>query len=190
VPARVATNFKMQRIVPDDPVLNQVLLRQRGFNKFISPWIVAIDDPRASAQYNWNGATADQKKDAGCESCDRPQYLDGKTESDGVYELWTNGRIVAVRPEFISSSGTSTTPQDIFSGTPYEYLGKEDRLVTRFATIMADTVRPTEALVAGQNAPVATGSIQETVYVHSGELESSSADLVAGGRAGVDVAFD
>jgi len=189
-PVRVATNFKMQRVVPNDPALEKALRRQRGFNKFISPWIVALDDPRASSQYNWNGATADQKKDAGCEYCSRPQYLDGKTEADGVYELWTNGRLIAVRPEFISSSGGSTTPDSIFANTPYEYLGKEDRLVTRFATIIADTVRPTEALVAGQSPAMAGGSLLENVYLHSGEVETSHEDLNAGGRAGFDVAFD
>src|SRR5436305_6881913 len=90
-PNRVATNFKMQRVVPDDPALNQALRRQRGFNKFVSPWIVALDDPRASSQYDWSGATADQKKDAGCDYCSRPKYLVGKQESEGIYELWSNG---------------------------------------------------------------------------------------------------
>jgi len=188
--ARVATNFKMQRVVPDDPALNQVLRRQRGFNKFISPWIVALDDPRAGAQYDWAGATATQKKDAGCDYCSRPKYLDGKSETDGVYELWTNGRLIAVRPEFITSSGSSTTPDTIFANTPYAYLGKQDRLVSRFATIMADTVRPTDVRVAGQNPPVADGMIQESLLLHSGEMTTASVDLVAGGRAGFDVSFD
>jgi len=190
VATRVATNFKMQRVVPNDPALEQALRRQRGFNKFISPWIVALDDPRASAQYNWNGATEQQKKDAGCEYCTRPRYLDGKTETDGVYELWTNGRLLAVRPEFISGSGSTSAPDSIFANTPYEYLGKQDRLVTRFATIMADTVRPPDVRVAGQNPPIADGMLQETLLLHSGEMATGAVDLVAGGRAGFEVAFD
>src|SRR5206468_2061133 len=72
----------------------------------------------------------------------------------------------------------------------YDYLGKKNRLQTRFPTIMADTVRPTEVLVAAQNAPVASGMLQGTLYLHSGELEAGAIDLNPGGRAGVDVAFD
>ncbi|MEO8215448.1 MAG: Ig-like domain-containing protein [Acidobacteriota bacterium] len=217
--ARPSTTFIFQRAVPNDPALR----RQRGYNKFVSPWIVAIADPRASEQYQWpKGTTAQQKADLGCYSCNRPASLAGKSESDGVFELYTNGRIIAARPECAppasssSSSSSSSEPRassleprpsssplasrpsplasspcsTIFSATPYDYLGTSDRLVSRFATVMADTVRPTDVLVAGQNPAVATGMIEGTVYLHSGELETSSIDLDAGGRGGWDVLVD
>jgi RHS repeat-associated protein len=179
---RPATNFTFKRIVPDD--MKQALKSQRGYNKFLSPWIVAIADPRASIKYNWSGANAQKKAEAGCESCDRPKSLESLGEADGVYELWTNGRFVSVRPELKSST------QTIFDGTNYAYLGQQNRLIGRFSTIMADTVRPTEALVAAQNADVAAGVIQETTFLHSGEIETSAFDLDAGGRADFNVKFD
>ncbi|MGZ8779575.1 MAG: carboxypeptidase regulatory-like domain-containing protein, partial [Thermoanaerobaculia bacterium] len=120
-PSRAATTFRLQRMIPEeDAALVQALRYQKGFNKFISPWIVAIADPRASAQFLWqNNPSSEEKADAGCHSCDRPQYLEGHTEADGVFELWTNGRIIAVRPE-INANGNN-----IFAGTPYAYLGEE-----------------------------------------------------------------
>ncbi|MEO8033198.1 MAG: RHS repeat-associated core domain-containing protein [Acidobacteriota bacterium] len=180
--SRVAGNFKFVRVIP--PQLAARLKWQAGYNRFVSPWIIALADPRAAKDYNWNGASAQQKKDAGCDSCDRPQHLQSSGEGDGVYELYTNGRFIAVRPELTGSNGT------IFEGTQYGYLGRDRRLLGRFSTVMADTVRPTETLVAAQNAPVAVDAIQETMYLHSGEVESSHVDLDAGGRAGVNVMFD
>ena len=181
-PNRIPANFKMRRIVPEE--LRGALKMQRGYNRFISPWIVAIADPRASKDYDWNNASKQQKEEAGCEECDRPKHLQDKGEADGIYELWTNGRFIAVRPELASAT------QTIFGGTPYQYLGAKNRLLGRFSTIMADTVRPTEALVAAQNPPVASGMLQETLFLHSGELQSSSVDFNPGGRAGFDVMFD
>ncbi len=186
LPKRAAKEFKLERILPDDATLAKNLRFQKGYNKFLSPWIIAIADPRASAQYHWDDPTADHKEDLGCRFCDRPTYLKDKREDDGVYELWTNGRIIAVRPELIPGQEDVT----IFNNTPYEYLGKENRFVTRFATIMADTVRPVDVLVAAQNPPVATGAIEGTLFVHSGELMTGAVDLVAGGRAGIEVVAD
>ena len=185
-PARAADTFRLQRLIPEqDPALVQALRYQKGYNKFVSPWIVAIADPRASAQYQWDGSpSAEEKAEAGCHFCERPQYLENRTEEEGVFELWTNGRLISVRPEVIAG-GTN-----IFAGTPYAYLGQENRLVTRFATIMADTVRSTEVRSAGQNPPVADGAVQDTVYLHSGEMQTGTLDLNAGGRAGFDVLVD
>ena len=172
---RPATNFRMQRVVPSDPALEQALRRQKGFNKFISPWIVALADPRAGIDYPaWGGGgTPDQiqakKDEAGCRSCARPAYLVGKKEVDGVYELWSNGRQIAVRPE-LSQNG-----QSIFAGTPYEYLGKEHRLDARFATIMADMLRPADVVLATKN-PTAPASLG-LVYQSTGEVGDSQKDL-------------
>ncbi|MGH6690769.1 MAG: hypothetical protein ACREF4_08840, partial [Gammaproteobacteria bacterium] len=171
---RPASDFYLERTIP--PALAAKLRHQRGFNKFISPWIVAIADPRASIGYVW--ASDANKPQEGCYSCDRPQHLQGKKESDGVYELYTTGRLLALRPDLVLSS------------TPYSYLGTERRLETRVSTVMADTVRPTAVLVAAQNPAIARGAIQDVIYLHSGEVEVDRVDLVPGGRAGWDVMFD
>ena len=182
--ARAANDFLFQRVVPAE--LAPALRHQKGFNKWISPWIVAIADPRASIDYAWGTASPEA---AGCEACVRPAHLRGKRESDGVWELFTNGRLIAIRPD-LCASGTTNCASNVFTGTRYAYLGEEDRLVARVATVMADTVRAPEVLVAAQNPAVAGGMLQETTYLHSGELETSNVDLVAGGRAGWDVLFD
>ncbi|HEX7708965.1 MAG TPA: Ig-like domain-containing protein [Thermoanaerobaculia bacterium] len=175
VDPRGDARFAFQRTVP--PELSAQLRHQRGFNKFISPWIVAIADPRASERYAWpEGANRGAE---GCFSCERPQRLRGLGEEGGVFELFSAGRLFAVRPEQVPLNGTG-----------YAYLGDGDRLATRIATVMADTVRPPAVLVAAQNPPIADGMLQETTYLHSGELETSAVDLVAGGRAGWDVAVD
>ena len=180
---RAAGSFVFRRVVPE--ALSTVLRTQRGYNKFVSPWIVAIADPRAAEEYTWREAsTKQQKKDFGCDECERPEHLKNKGEAEGVFELWTNGRYIAVRPEY--RSGT----QSIFDGTRYAYLGLEKRLLGRFSTVMADTVRPTDAVAAGQNPAVAIGALEETTYVHSGELESARVDLDAGGRAAFNVEYD
>lgn len=44
--------------------------------------------------------------------------------------------------------------------------------------------------VAAQAPPVAAGLLQETTYMHSGEVETSASDLDAGGRAGWNVTID
>jgi hypothetical protein len=180
---RAASTFTMKRSIP--PSLAAKLRHQKGYNKFISPWVVAIADPRASEQYVWpQGTTAQQKRDAGCFECERPQHLRGKTEADGVYELYSSGRILAVRPDLCTANCTT----NVFTGTPYSYLGTASRFTTRFATVMADTVRTPEVLVAAQNPPIASGMLQETTYLHSGEVEVSNVDLDAEGRAGWNVA--
>ena len=179
---RAATSFRFKRVVPES--LRSVLRNQRGYNKFVSPWIVAIADPRAAHEYVWREAsTKQQKKDFGCDECERPEHLKNKGESEDVYELWTNGRSITVRPEY--QAGTQT----IFEGTRYAYLGQEQRLLGRFSTVMADTVRPTDAIAAGQNPAVAVGMLDQTTFVHSGEVESAMADLDAGGRAGFNVVY-
>jgi RHS repeat-associated protein len=183
IAGRAATAFKFRRVVP--PELAATLKSQRGYNKFVSPWIVAIADPRAAQEYAWREAsTKQQKKDFGCDECERPEHLKGKGETDEVYELWTNGRYIAVRPEL--TGGTQT----IFTGTQYAYLGLDKRLLGRFSTVIADTVRATDTVAAGQNPAVASGALQETTFVHSGEVESSTMDLDAGGRAGFNVTID
>ena len=160
---------------------------QEGFNQFLSPWIVAIADPRAALAYQpWPGnvTTAAQKADAGCNSCDRPTTLENKTEAQGVFEIYSAGRFFHVRPE-VDGAGFS-----IFNATPYDYLSKANRLSASVGTTIADTIRPTEVVLPGLNPPVVSGAMQETYFAHSGELQTSHVDLNTGGRAGVNVAFD
>ncbi|HEX8411527.1 MAG TPA: hypothetical protein VF883_21920, partial [Thermoanaerobaculia bacterium] len=170
---RAHLQLPMQRTVPSSM---KALRHQRGFNKWISPWVVAIADPRASEKYTWP-ANADRAKE-GCFACTRPEHLKGKKESDGVYELYTNGRLLKVHPNVD------------FTGSPYEYLSREGRLTTRFSTIMADSVRAPQVLAAANAPAIAGGMLQETTYLHSGELETGAVDLDAGGRAGWNVLVD
>ncbi|HUR79583.1 MAG TPA: Ig-like domain-containing protein, partial [Thermoanaerobaculia bacterium] len=166
---RAHATLTMQRTVPASMTS---LRHQRGFNKWISPWVVAIADPRASESYTWP-ANADRAKE-GCYACYRPASLQGKND---VVEIFTNGRLLKARPNFDASS-------------PYAWLAQNDRLTARFATVMADTIRAPQVLVAAQSPAVAGGMLQETTYLHSGELETSFVDLDAGGRAGWNVVFD
>ncbi|HXA18390.1 MAG TPA: Ig-like domain-containing protein [Thermoanaerobaculia bacterium] len=187
-----STTFTMRRVVSDSTVNGQSNLRlQKGFNRFVSPWVIAIADPRASTQYKpsgWN--PSDNHDDDGCFQCTVPPFLapasSGKALGTDFFELYSLGRYITVRPEQ-SSSGVS-----IFGAItdPYGYLGVRHRVFARFPTVPADTVRSPKVLVAAQAPPVATGKIQETVYLHSGEVETSAVDLDAGGRAGWNVVFD
>ncbi|HEX9982630.1 MAG TPA: Ig-like domain-containing protein [Thermoanaerobaculia bacterium] len=188
-----ATQLELRRVMPragtaaENEALEKALRHQEGFNSYVSPWIVAIADPRASDRYTWtypSGVTSDSQKSEyrkkqGCPFCERPKPLRDKTETEGVYELWTNGRFISIRAD-----GSLT--DNVFTGTPYAHLGLQGRMSARFATIMADTVRPDPLRVAAQNAPVAEGMLDETTYLHSGEVESDEVDLEIEGR-GVDV---
>jgi RHS repeat-associated protein len=186
--ARASSGFAMTRDVPAG--MESVLRRQRGFNRFISPWVISIADPRASKDYVY-GVWDTTLELLGCVRCDRPQRLQTLTEADGVYEIWSGGRDFRVRPEICGGaiqgcSGLET----IFKGTKYDYLAQADRLSRRFATIPGDTTRPRSVLIAPNHPPVADGLMQETVYLHSGELETGNVDLDAGGRNGWNVVFD
>lgn len=173
---RAHLRIPMHRVVPSSMTH---LRYQRGYNKWVSPWIVAVADIRASEQWTWPaGTTAADKVDQGCANCERPPALKGKPEAE-VLELYTAGRLLAIRPDAIA-----------FTGTPYEYLTQERRLETRASVVPADTLRPREAQIAAHNPPIAVGALQETTYVHSGEIETSGVDLVAGGRSGLNVVVD
>lgn len=174
----------MKRAVPGgDSKFVRRMRHQRGFNKLSSGWIVALADPRAAArpgpEHFWNWGVANpppaQMEAAGCFYCRRPQHLENNPD---VPEIYTSGRLLAVRPE-----------QSIFAGTDYAYLG-DKRLWSRFGTVMADTVREPKVATAAQNPPLAGGAMQETTYLHSAEIETSATDLVAGGRSGWDVTID
>ncbi|MFL6245995.1 MAG: Ig-like domain-containing protein, partial [Thermoanaerobaculia bacterium] len=171
---RPVTTFKLVRDAPDPTTLIAKKLRyQRGWNRMVTPWIVAIADPRASEEYVWPGG-GPSKEEAGCFSCDRPDHLKGRDEPE-VFELYTAGRYISAYP---TAAGLPTG---------WDWLGDDRRLQARVNTIMADTVRPTQVRVAAQAPPVAGGMLQETYYLHSGELETTHIDLVAGGRASMNV---
>ena len=164
-----ATEVTLTRFAPiddNDPKLKY----QEGFNRFLSPWIVAVADPRAAKNYA-GPLSAEEKTALGCASCARPAYADDATEINST------GRFFRIRAK-----------DNLFSAPGYSYLN--DRVARRVSTIMADTVRPTNVLTAANAAPAADGALLETTYVHSGEVESSAVDLVAGGRAGWDVSID
>jgi RHS repeat-associated protein len=152
---------------PYPAALHAQLRLQRGANRLESPIIVALADPRASIDHAWP-LSAD-KRAVGCRNCDRPQPLIGKREGDGVYELFTAGRHIVARLD----------PAAV-EGTPYAWLAERGRLQARAGTIMADTIRPPAIRVAANGPPVAAGLLQETTYLHSGELETSGAELGIG----------
>lgn len=176
---RPVTGFELIHDAPDTttPVV-QKLRYQRGWNRMVTPWIVAIADPRASKDYVWPTSTTSAKKaEAGCFACDRPEHLKDRPEPE-VFELFTAGRYINAHPSTTDLTGD------------WAWLGKARRLDARINTIPADTVRPIPVLVAAQAPPVAGGLLQETTYVHSGEMETSAVDYDAGGRAGWNVVFD
>ncbi|HKB80154.1 MAG TPA: DUF6531 domain-containing protein, partial [Thermoanaerobaculia bacterium] len=164
----------LDRTIPLSIIAAQPTLKyQHGADRYVSPWIVAIADPRASKQYLWP-AGAD-KRAAACYACDRPAFLQNDPTA---LELYATGRHVAVRPEW-----------GLFGGA-YEYLNRSGRFTARVASIPADTIRPPNVLGAAQDPPVARGRLQSTVLLHSGEIVERATDLDAGGRAGWNVVFD
>jgi RHS repeat-associated protein len=184
--------FTLKRVLSDSYVstpAEKALRFQKGFNRFISPWVVAVADPRASTQYTW-GVT-ENKADAGCFQCERPVFLAGPASTKKVdvdyYEIYTLGRYLTLRPDVTTDGGTTT---DFDGAGNYKYLGDRHRIFARFGTVQADTVRPANVLVAANEPPVARGTLLGTVFLHSGEVQSETVDLNAGGRAGWDVLFD
>lgn len=177
-------SVSLRRVVNESSTQPYLRL-QKGFNRFVSPWIIAVADPRASTKYIWS-ATAN-KEDAGCFQCTTPAFLVNKQADTDFFELYTIGRYITVRPEIIGS-GSSTTIFD--AAGRYKYLGDRHRVFARFATIPADTVRPPDALVAANAPPLSTGTVLSKTYLHSGETEVSAVDLAPGGRAGWDVSVD
>ena len=85
----------MQRTVPSTLTS---LRHQRGYNRWRSPWVVAIADPRASETYTWP-ANADRAKE-GCYTCRRPENLAGRND---VYENFTNGRLLKAPSDILTS---------------------------------------------------------------------------------------
>ncbi len=164
VVSRVLT---LRRDIP--PGMEAKLRHQPAYNRFVSDWIVAVGDPRASIQWNWQGATSESQ---GCTSCIRPARLAGKGEAQGVYELWTPGRFLDVS---LLDASQSEIPQ--IAGI-------------RVPVTQADLVLPKNSHAPAQTPPIAAGSLQGTIYLHSGEVMTGTVDLVAGGRAGWDVVVD
>jgi len=151
---------------------------QRGANRFVSPWIVAVSDPRAAKDYNWT-ASASTKEDLGCASCDRPAYLQSATLGTDYFELYTLGNFIAVRPE-----------GNAFTGTAYDWLGQNHRLETRVATMPADIVRPSDGAsaldkIAAKDLPPAGTTNESVVALNTGEVVTGATDLAIKGR-GID----
>ncbi|MFL6244945.1 MAG: Ig-like domain-containing protein [Thermoanaerobaculia bacterium] len=193
----VPAGFRLSRLVPydqTDPALYKLRF-QRGYNRFVSPWVVALADPRASSRYkwdNWNVTDTDAtaKREHGCPACKKPAWVTGTAGVD-YFEIYSAGRFLAVRPEVCRPGDSGcVSGNEYFESTPYKYLGHGERLVTRVGTIMADTIRPTYVTTAAQAPPIAGGALQETIFTHSGELMTGAVDHDAGGRAGWNVAFD
>jgi len=176
-----------QHEIQIDPTLDAGTYRnQASYNRLISPWIVAIADPRASEHVTGDPAA---KKNLGCVNCDRPDVLHHLDETQGVYELFTAGRSITIRPD---SAQSQTKMADALSGgeqhSAYRFLTRNNRLQVHIPTTMADTVRGQAITVSAQAPPMANGALSETTYVHSGEVEVNAVDLDIPGRAGNDIA--
>jgi len=175
---RPVSGFELIHDAPD--TVSDVVKKlryQRGWNRMTTPWIVAIADPRASKDYWPANTTVAQMEAAHCFACARPEHLKDRSEPE-VFELFTAGRYINAHPTTADLTGD------------WDWLGQSRRLDARINTIPADTVRPIPVLVAAQAPPVAGGMLQETTFVHSGEIETSAIDFDAGGRAGWNVVFD
>jgi hypothetical protein len=80
---RATTGFTLKSLVASmAPEVRARLRYQSGANRFSSPLVVLIADPRASIR--WTPAIPD-KAAVGCHACERPSKLAGKTEAQGVY---------------------------------------------------------------------------------------------------------
>jgi RHS repeat-associated protein len=176
---RKIAQFTLSRALPDIPTQEKEFKHQRGYNRMISPWIVAIADPRASERVT----EAERSTTEGCVQCKRPEQLVGKKESDGVYEMFTNGRFVAAR---IDGNVEDVLPPESLPDF-YDYLAQKGRFYERVSTVIADTARPKSALVPGQHVPIAQGTLDGTVYVHSGELHVAASDLTLLGQGPTDL---
>jgi RHS repeat-associated protein len=176
--------IRMERLFPhastaaEQEELEKALRGQEGASIYMSPWIVAVAEPRASVRTTFPASLPSD-----CTFCRRPARIATTSEANGVFELWTAGRYISVRP------GGSLT-SNVFTGTKYAYLGARGRMAARFPTVMADLVRPQSIRVAAQNPPIAEGMLAETTYLHSGEVEVNHLDLEVEGRAGMDVVVE
>lgn len=167
-----ASTFAMQRAIPDSSDADVQRLRyEKAYNQFVSPWVIAVADPRASIRYLDPG---NQKGADGCASCTRPPYL-AQAGEPTAFEIFTAGRTLALRAEDLGS----TVYGKIAPG-----------LQARIETYMADVVRSPKVAVAAQNPPAASGVLDTTTFVHSGELELGALDLDAGGANGWNVTLD
>src|SRR5258708_10299534 len=83
---RQAKGFSLTRDVPAG--METILRHQRGFNKFTSPWVIALADPRAALAYDWTQwGAATSKSSLGCNHCDRPARRKTLAETKAVFAL-------------------------------------------------------------------------------------------------------
>jgi RHS repeat-associated protein len=177
--------FVLQSQIDTFPEEVRAQLRyQRGANEYVSGWIIAVADPRASESYQWTfpaGVSTDEEKSAykrqmGCHNCDRPMFLRGKTEADGVFELFTAGESIVVRPQ-ITGSGTN-----VLTGTRYQYIGEHGRLEARVRTVRSDLTPAGDTEFAVRQAPPSGAVSEHIVSLHNGEVQRASTDLAIKGR--------
>lgn len=170
------STFALHRLLPDGPDSDLKRLRyQNAWNRWVSPTIVAIADPRAAREYPWNVSSA-AKEAAGCLACDRPSALLNATPGTDYVELWTAGRSIAVRPELST-----------FNAAFYGFLGKLARMSGRIGTLHADLVRPSDGAthlskVAATNLPTAGVMNEQVVTINTGEVMTTATDLAFRGR--------
>lgn len=163
---RPTANFTLKSFISAFPDLIDTLRYQEGANRFATPWVVILADPRGSIR--WTPAIPD-KAAVGCFPCERPPHVAGKTEANGVYEMWAHGRSIVFRPE----AGIVGS---------YAYLGEQRRLEKRFTSLLVDTVRIPDQVLPSKTPPLFGTQSVNDVLVHSGELVREGVDLAIKGR--------
>jgi YD repeat-containing protein len=166
---RPSSGFELRRVIDVPGYDTSSIKFQKGYNRFVTDWVIAIADARASKEY---GST--DTVDTGCNSCRRPSYLSSATN---VHEIFSAGNYFSIRPEF-----TLTGDYAYLTDPAHKRIGR------RFGTIPSDLVRPnsgssTIEVQTSKNLPVAGTSMERVVTINTGEVHRSARDLRLRGRA-------
>lgn len=156
-------SIRLRSIVPQSLLPN--LRTQDGANRFVSPWIVLIADPRASVDYEWPEEITPSA--TGCRSCARPVRLKGKKEADGVFELRPTGDWLRIRLDVTDAEMTLDPVVRMLA----------ERIDTRVRTLRADLVRPAPDLLASRTPPPGGMRMEQSAMLHTGEIAFSHTDF-------------
>jgi RHS repeat-associated protein len=174
----------LRRYAPDgspDPRAVQLQLRpaipaslleqnrhQRGANRFLSDWIVALGDPRASGEFAWPEKL--DKASVGCHNCDWPEHV-GKDQK--VFEIAPAGSRLRVRIDL--------SAEQLDNASPYvQHLA--ERLEHEVETIRSDLVRVATDPLAARNPPTDGFRMAQNAMLHTREIVFSDTDLAVRAR--------
>jgi len=154
------------------PSLPAALLQQnrhqRGANRFLSDWIIALADPRASGQFTWPEKL--DKSSVGCANCNRPAHLG---ENEQVFEIAPAGSRLRVRIDL--------SPEQLANASPYvQFLA--ERLEREVETIPSDLNRIATDPLAARNPPTDGFRMTQNAMLHTREVVFSDTDLAVRAR--------